>query len=355
MQKYLKKEEKIIFSLRELYEQYGYRRYKMNKFEEYDFYAENKQFLVSGNVITFTDRGGRLMALKPDVTLSIARHHEDGGAVARVYYNENVYRADADGEFREIPQTGLECIGNADAYTVGETVLLAVKSMAAVGRPFVLNIADMGLVQRVVKALSLSEKAEKALYRAIESKSEAGVRAVCAEENANPATVCALLALHGTLDAVLPALQGLGCDTAELESINAFLKAGGIADTVRFDFSLLADKEYYNGAVFCGYVEGVPAPVLSGGRYDGLMTKLGKKSGAVGFAVYLDRLERLDTEKKEFDTDILLTYGDSDPITACAIAEKLRGAGNRVCVVKTADGTVRARMVMDAKEADCNA
>ncbi len=355
MQKYLKNEEKIIFSLRGLYEQYGYRRYKMNKFEEYDFYAENKQFLVSGNVITFTDRTGRLMALKPDVTLSIARHHEDGVGVNRVYYNENVYRADADGEFREIPQTGLECIGVSDAYTIGETVLLAVKSMAAIGRPFVVNISDMGLLQKAVKALSLSEKAEKALYRAIESKSEATVREVCAEENANADTLCALMALHGTLDAVLPTLKKLAGDAEELEGINAFLNASGVSQKVCFDFSLLADKEYYNGAVFCGYVEGVPAPVLSGGRYDGLMTKLGKKSGAVGFAVYLDRLERLDTEKKEFDTDILLTYGEGDPASACAVAEKLREAGNRVCVVKEADGTVRARIVMDAKEANPNA
>ncbi len=355
MQKYLKKEEKIIFALRELYEQYGYRRYKMNKFEEYDFYAENKQFLVSGNVITFTDRSGRLMALKPDVTLSIARHHEDGACVSRVYYNENVYRADADGEFREIAQTGLECIGAVDKYTVGETVLLAVKSMAAVGRPFVVNIADMGLLESAVKALSLSEKAEKALYRAIESKSDTGVRAVCAEENADADTLCTLMALHGTLETVLPTLKKLGCDTVELESINAFLSACNLADRVRFDFSLLADQEYYNGAVFCGYVEGVPSPVLSGGRYDGLMAKLGKKSSAVGFAVYLDRLERLDNEKKEFDTDILLTYGDSDAVTACAVAEKLREAGNRVCVVKQADGTVRARIVMDAKEANPNA
>ncbi len=358
MQKYLKNEEKIIFQLRALYEQYGYRRYKMNKFEEYDFYAENKQFLVSGNVITFTDRLGRLMALKPDVTLSIARHHEDGAGVTRVYYNENVYRADADGEFREIPQTGLECIGGLDAYTVGETVLLAVKSLAAVGRRFVLNIADMGLLQRAVKAAALPEKAEKALYRAIESKSDAGVRGVFAEYGGDPAalnTLCTLMGLHGTLGEVLPTLKRLMGDTAELESIEAFLAACGLGDAVRFDFSLLADKEYYNGAVFCGYVEGVPAPVLSGGRYDGLMKKLGKKSGAVGFAVYLDLLERLDTERRAYDADVLLTYGDSDPAKVCALAEKLRSEGNSVCVLREADGSVNARTVIDGKEATTRA
>ena len=70
----LRREEKAIFSLRNLYEQYGYKKYKMSKFEEYDLYLENKSFLPSQQVITFTDLSGKLMALKPDVTLSIAKN-----------------------------------------------------------------------------------------------------------------------------------------------------------------------------------------------------------------------------------------------------------------------------------------
>jgi len=70
----LKNDEKAIFRLRELYSKYGYSRYKVSKFEEYDLYAHNKSFLVSENVLTFTDTDGRLMALKPDVTLSIVKN-----------------------------------------------------------------------------------------------------------------------------------------------------------------------------------------------------------------------------------------------------------------------------------------
>lgn len=67
----LKYDERAIFVLRSLYSKYGYSYYKMSKFEEYDLYVRNKDFLVSDSVITFTDTNGRLMALKPDVTLSI--------------------------------------------------------------------------------------------------------------------------------------------------------------------------------------------------------------------------------------------------------------------------------------------
>ena len=96
--------ERIIFRLRELYASRGYRPYRMSKFEEYDLYAGNKDFLVSDNVITFTEPGGKLMALKPDVTLSIIKNSADAPEeTQKVYYDENVYRVSrSTGSFREI-------------------------------------------------------------------------------------------------------------------------------------------------------------------------------------------------------------------------------------------------------------
>ena len=73
-EKLLKNEEKAVFSLRSLYKKYGYLPYKMSKFEEYELYMRNKDFLVSDRIITFNDTNGKLMALKPDVTLSIIKN-----------------------------------------------------------------------------------------------------------------------------------------------------------------------------------------------------------------------------------------------------------------------------------------
>ena len=75
--KTLKAGEIAIYKLRELYESFGYSQYKMSKFEEYDLYVRNKSFLVSDHIITFTDTDGKLMALKPDVTLSIVKNSRD--------------------------------------------------------------------------------------------------------------------------------------------------------------------------------------------------------------------------------------------------------------------------------------
>ncbi|MBQ8402083.1 MAG: hypothetical protein IJX14_09150, partial [Clostridia bacterium] len=77
--------------MRALYESFGYTKYKMSKFEDYDLYRDNKRFLPKGEIITFSGRDGRLMALTPDVTLSIVKNARDGEQI-REYYNENVYR-----------------------------------------------------------------------------------------------------------------------------------------------------------------------------------------------------------------------------------------------------------------------
>lgn len=144
----LKKEERVSFSLRALFEQYGYRKFKMSKFEEYDFYAENRSFLHSEAILTFTGLDGKLLALKPDVTLSIVKNTKGSRDTAeRVYYNENVYRArKGAGEYKEIMQVGLEYIGEVDAYATLEVLLLAQKSLKAISDAYILDVSHMGFV-----------------------------------------------------------------------------------------------------------------------------------------------------------------------------------------------------------------
>ena len=115
----LRREEKITLTLRALYEQYGFRKYRMGKFEEYELYMENKSFLKNPNIITFHDLDGRLMALKPDVTLSIAKNtRANAHSSEKVYYLENVYWLEKQsGGYKEVNQLGLESIGRLDAFS----------------------------------------------------------------------------------------------------------------------------------------------------------------------------------------------------------------------------------------------
>ena len=130
----LKNDEQVVLNLRKLYRKYGYACFKMGKFEEYDLYAQNKEFLISDRLITFTDTNGKLMALKPDVTLSIVKNYiYTPNFVNRLYYNENVYRvSEKTHQYKEIMQTGLECIGDLTLYNKCEVVSLAAKSLETV-------------------------------------------------------------------------------------------------------------------------------------------------------------------------------------------------------------------------------
>ena len=112
----LRPDERVSAALRRLYRAYGYRPYKVNKFEEYELYMRNKSFLTSEQILAFCDTDGRLMALKPDVTLSVVKNTRDSDGPLKLFYSENVYRVPRAGYgFREIMQTGVELIGRVDA------------------------------------------------------------------------------------------------------------------------------------------------------------------------------------------------------------------------------------------------
>ena len=121
----LKKDEQVSLSLRKLYEQFGYKKYKVSKFEAYELYLENKNFLKSEQIITFNDLDGKLLALKPDVTLSIIKNtNANREQTEKLYYIENVYRLSRQNhEYKEINQMGLEYIGDVDLYATLEVMV----------------------------------------------------------------------------------------------------------------------------------------------------------------------------------------------------------------------------------------
>ncbi len=314
-------DELIIFKLRELYSRYGYMKYRMSKFEEYDLYVRNKDFLVSENIITFTDVDGKLMALKPDVTLSIIKNSRDTQGIQKMYYNENVYRASKETRaFKEIMQTGLEAFGEIDSYCISEVVLLAAKSLECISEDYILDISHMGIVSEVLDEIDVSEKGRKALVKALGEKNIAGISAVCREEGIDESAadfLKMLVNVYGTPTEVIAKFKAIArgekFDTSikELENVSSVLTENGCIDKVRIDFSVVNDMSYYSGIVFKGFVNGVPEGVLSGGQYDNLMKKMSRKNGAIGFAVYLDVLERLYDDNHGFDVDAVLIYDET--------------------------------------------
>ena len=349
--------ERTVYALRALYGNYGFKKYRMSKFEEYDLYVKNKDFLLSDNVITFTDTDGKLMALKPDVTLSIIKN-SDGcdECVQKVYYNENVYRVSkGTNSFKEFMQVGLECFGNIDDFEITEVLMLATKSLETVSNDYVLDISHLGLVKGVLDACGLSDGGKKKVLSFLGEKNAQGIISVCEEENLSENFIDilkSLVSVYGAPDKVLPLLKGFNLTTQtdkainQLEKIIGALKTLGLTQKVRIDFSVVNDMNYYNGIVFKGFVSGIPVGVLSGGQYDNLMEKMGKKSRAIGFAVYLDELERL-YGANDFDVDVLVCYGDNDIDEINLAVQSCREQGKSVIALKNVPQTLKFKEKID--------
>lgn len=330
--------------LRGVFERAGYRRYKMSKFEEYDLYAGNKDFLVSENVLTFTDLDGRLMALKPDVTLSIVKNCGYENGVEKVYYHENVYRAESGGTgFREISQAGLECIGDIDEYCVCEVLSLAAKSLLSIGPDCELDVSHLGLLNELFTAAGLSEASKKEARRLIGEKNLGELSYLLKCENIGEdysERIIRIASLDDEAAEAVPKLRALfgGCvseDTLDLFCETCEFLSEEFPKTVRVDFSAQGDPSYYSGIYFKGFADGVPSSVLSGGQYGGLMKKLRKNAKAIGFALYLDLLEPLFEKADSFDADFLLLYDESSsPKEIYRAAEKLSQNGS-VCTMKS--------------------
>ena len=355
-EKVLENGERAAFGLGQLYRKYGYIRYKVSKFEEYDLYVQNKSFLVSENVLTFTDTDGKLMALKPDVTLSIVKNSiDEENSIQKVYYNENVYRtSQGSGEFKEIMQTGLECIGDIDTYSVGEVIMLAAKSLESISKKYVLDLSHLGFVSALLESLSDNEVTRRELLRLMGDKNIHSICALCANagiEDDGCEDICKLAKLYGpvakTLGELLPLVRNDEMRAAyeELAALVEIIRIYGFEDRVFLDFSIVNDMNYYNGIIFRGFIDGIPTGVLSGGRYDNLLRKMGKASGAIGFAVYLDLLERFGDSGEYFDVDVLLVYEEASPKDIIDAVKLLSNYGKTVKVQKTNDGRVKYRQL----------
>lgn len=354
----LKNDEKAIFEMRTLYRKYGYSQYKMSKFEEYDLYVRNKDFLVSDNIITFTDTDGKLMALKPDVTLSIIKNAPEGGnTVQKLYYNENVYRVSkGTHSFKEIMQVGLECIGDIDDYCIYEVVMLAAKSLENISSSFMLDVSHMGIVSSVIDSLGVSHSGYKELIKCIGEKNLHGISEVCAKEGVDGEPLKKLVSVHGSVDKVIPVLESIGLDRSN-KDVNQLIKVvsalweNGFENKIEIDFSVISDTKYYNGFVFKGFTEGISESILSGGQYDKLMQRMGKNGGAIGFAVYLDMLERLCGDDNEYDVDTVILYDENSDMTALNNAVSMLGAnGKTVMAQKDIPKKIRYKQLLRLQE-----
>lgn len=352
----LKKEEKIICELRSVYHKYGYTPYAMSKFEDYEFYIQNKDFLVSDRVIAFNDTNGKMLALKPDVTLSVIKSGKDTlGLKQKVYYNENVYRVSkTTHRYKEIMQAGLECIGDIDFYDIFEVISLAGESLSKISDNFSLVISHLGVLSYILKNASENPVFQKEAISCIAKKNTHDLQKLCEKygiEKEKTKAVIALTQIYGKREAVIKKISDFATESQvnELQKLSDFLLKSPYSENIQFDFSVVDDMNYYNGFLFKGFVDGVASEVLSGGQYDNMMKKINRTSSAIGFAIYLDLLDK-NIMNEGFDFDVLLLYdSQNDPLKVAKKVRELTAKGLSCSAQKVKPPKIKFKEIIDIR------
>jgi len=299
--------ERLEIECRLLLSGAGYERCHLSKFDEYALFDRHRAFLSGDYMLTFTDRFGKLMALRPDVTLSVMKQAAyQPQSVIRSYYMEDVFRLSADThQYEAHTQIGAELIARNYRPAVFEMMDLAQKMLIMTGHPSVMVLSHMGLWIEDDWYQSLNSESREAMMKLIARKDKSGVRVLlskmdCPEKKQEKFLF--LMSLSGSSREVLEAVM----ESEFAEEISQVARE--IAELSRkmnqddehrilLDLSLVNPLGYYNGMVFQGFVEGCGSFVISGGQYDDLARRFLKEHaetcGAVGFALDLDELREV--------------------------------------------------------------
>ncbi len=335
----LKPDERATLELRGLYEKYGYKKYKIGKFEEYSLYASNRDFLAGDKVLTFTDLDGRLLAMKPDVTLSVinnTRATKDHSE--KLYYIENVYRENKENHsFKEIKQMGLEYMGNINKVSIIEVLNLALKSLKLIDNDFLMEISYMHYTMHLLSSLGLNESQYLEILNGIRQKNSASIEISAKKAGLGERETALLIELpflYGEMGKTIKRARDMAINDEMIKDIDVLedyckaLKSLGYSKNIQIDLSMVNDIDYYNGIIFKGYIRSLPGCVLSGGQYDKAMKILGKDAGAIGFAIYLDELLKGKQEASKYDIDAVVVYKeDDDPVQVMKAVKSLHKEG----------------------------
>ncbi len=344
MQQYINSlpiEDKLTIELASLFEKFGYKKYCMDKFEEYSFYSDNRDFLSGEGIIAFNNSDGRLMALKPDITLSIVKNSRiSRDTLTKAYYNESVYRIGKNThDYKEIKQTGVEVLGKLDAYNISEIILLAVESLNKIDSNNILSISHMSVVSELMEKYNISRKLRKNIIDFVIGKNMHDLKKLLIENEIDADKFIEIISISGKIGDVIEKLEKFSADgfcfdnaIADFKMILNALSINDYESNVTVDFSVLNNTDYYNGIVFQGFVKNAPGAVLAGGRYDNLANKIRKHTEAIGFAIYLDNLNLWYPNKKEFDTEIVIINKGGSAAELLKIVKELSDNGHSVKV-----------------------
>ena len=344
MKNYIKnmsKKDLVLLNIRKMYDSYGYKKISLPSFEEYDLYNENKDF-IDRNVLTVMSPNGKLLALRPDITLSVAKKVSKDQSLkySKIYYQENTYNLTKYVGYEEDEQLGIELIGKESTFLDFEIINLAVKSLDIINKKSMIVLSHAGFISSIFENFDLEYETKEQILDCINRKNSHDIQKILKKNEHISENVKKLIykipELSGNLENIEKELLKYEINDntkkilSELKQLNSLLMKFYKKSKIVFDFSVVKNLNYYNGIILQGYIEDFPNVILTGGRYDKLFEKFGVDTGAVGFAILTDGLKGYykDTDKKDFE--VLIAYDDSDFEKLVEIVNDFQKKGLRV-------------------------
>ena len=320
-------------------QRWGYREVVTPTMEYFDTLIRGEGTEAGDRLFKLVDRGGELLALRPEMTTSVARlittHLRGHPLPFRVAYAGQVFRGSetGSGRLREFPQVGCELIGAGTLEADAEIVALAVEALEASGtQGCSISLGHVGFLRGMLAGLALPGEGAREVRACLYQKDFVGLRAILDRYGIPAARADALsqLPVLSGPGAIHDARRLAGTSESErvlrdLEDLTKMLTAYGVGDIVRVDLSIIRDFEYYTGIVFEGHTSALGYPLLGGGRYDRLLEGFGAPYPATGFAVRVDRvLASSGPGESTWTPDVAVTFADGARVEALRLASALR-------------------------------
>lgn len=312
-------ENSIVSNLINIYEKFGFKKIKLSKFEDYNLYNNNKDFLQTEHILTFMNLNGNLKSLRPDVTLSIVKKilKDNEKETQKIYYIEDIYKI-VSNEYEEIPQVGVEIIGKLNNYSNLEIISMAIESLKSINKNYILEISNIDLISAIFDEINLEENLKIEILNNIYLKNKHDLEKLL-NKNVDckyKKYILSFIELSGNYKDILKKLKSLIINKKmqksyeELKSLSFVFELYNNFDKILLDFSIESQLGYYNGIIFKGYIKESNDIILSGGRYDKLLNKFNSNKNAIGFAIYMDKL--YEKNKTSDFIDILILYKSGD-------------------------------------------
>ena len=312
-----------------LYKSKGYQKVMTPTIEFFDVFNRESSGYSPENLYSLTDSYGRLLVLRPDSTLPIARlastRLQNAVLPLRIYYNQNVFlrQKNLTGRSDESTQSGIELMGVGGIRADLEVIATAVEAIeCCTSADFKLEIGHAGFFKDLCNNLNVDDETISAIYDCVESRNFVSLNKILDKIGENSVTDCIrnLPRYFGGLDIIEKAKQiGIGNESLEyLKELYVQLEKMGLSDKIIIDLSLVNRTNYYTGIIFKGYLDGSGISVVSGGRYDLLAGEFGKDMPSTGFGIETGALASVMISRNEVEEEIMpqiIVWGADNYIT----------------------------------------